>query len=140
MPAKAVVKIQKTAGMNRIRQAGDAALGFCRNELIEDMNRYVPVSGGDSQDGGGGDLRQSAILHSDQEAEDGRLTIRWDEPYAQYQHGGLVMKGRPGQRSYGPEKLNYTSAMARAQWEKYAEQQHGDDWARQIDAAMGLFF
>ena len=39
------------------------------------------------------------------------------------------MKGRPGPtRTYGPEKLKYTSEAAKAEWEKYAEQKHGEDW------------
>lgn len=135
MPARATIRINRAAETARIKRAGDAGLTDVRDDIIDSINRYVPVGGGDVQNGGGGDLRRSAELHSDQEAHDGKLTIRWDTPYAQYQNKGLVMKGNPQTRTYGPEKLNYTDPMARSEWEKYAEQQHGEEWELAIQRA-----
>lgn len=136
MPAKVTININKAAGKERIMEAGNHALTDMRDSIIDDTNRYVPVSGGISQDGGGGDLRRSAMLHSDQKAQDGKLTVRWDTPYAQYQREGLVMHGTPKTRTYGPDELHYTSAMARKEWDEYAKQQHGDEWGMQIDKRM----
>lgn len=122
--------------MARIREAGNQALTDMRDPIIDDINQYVPISGGISQNGGGGTLRESAKQHSDQEAQDGKLTVRWDTPYAQYQHGGLVMKGNPKNRTYGPEELHYTNTMARKEWTQYAEQRHQEEWIAQIDKRM----
>lgn len=132
------ININRLEGTKRVREAGNQALTDVRDLIVDDMNQYVPISGGDAQNGGGGELRRSAELHSTfaPKVKNGRITIRWDTPYAQYQHGGLVMKGSPKNRSYGPEKLNYTSSMARAEWEQYAEQQHGKDWTLQIEKRM----
>lgn len=129
MPAKVIIKIDKAAEAANIKMAGDEALSDVRDDIIDDINQYVPVQGGKPQNGSGGGLQSSARMHSDQTAHKGKLTIRWDTPYAQYQNKGEVMKGRPGPtRTYGPEKLKYTSEAAKAEWEKYAEQKHGEDW------------
>lgn len=126
--------------MARIREAGNQALTDMRDPIIDDINQYVPIGGGISQNGGGGSLRRSAELNSvfGDEIKDGTMTIRWDTPYAQYQHAGLVMKGTPGPntRTYGPEELRYTNAMARKEWTQYAEQQHQEEWIAQIDKRM----
>lgn len=136
MPAKITININKVAEETRIRNAGNEALTDLRDSIIDDTNRYVPVGGGKAQNGGGGSLRQSAFLHSDQEAQDEKLTVRWDTPYAQYQRGGLVMKGTPKNRTYGPEKLKYTDPMAKKEWDLYATQKHEEEWAAQIDKRM----
>ena len=46
MPAKAVIKINKASEIASIRIAGDQALTDIRDEIIEDINQYVPVQGG----------------------------------------------------------------------------------------------
>ena len=77
-------------------------------KIIEDINQYVPVQGGDSRNGGGGRVCKVllAYLVTPEQPIKEKLTIRWDTPYAQYQNKGEVMKGRPGPtRTYGPEKL-----------------------------------
>ncbi|MDO4444693.1 MAG: minor capsid protein [Bacillota bacterium] len=136
MPAKVKVEIHKPRAMAKIRAAGDQGLTDVRDEIIDDINRYVPISGGSPQNGGGGDLRRSAELHSDQQAKDGNLKVRWDTPYAQYQHEGKVMHGTPKTRTYGPEQLKYTEPMARKEWEQYAERKHGADWSLAIEEAV----
>lgn len=139
MPANMKIKIHAQAEIDRIQKAGDQALTLVRDELIADANNYVPIGGGKGQDGGGGSLRDSAFHHSDQEPQDGEMTLRWDTPYAQYQHGGLVMHGTPKDRSYGPEKLKYTDAAARSEWTKHVMQEHGDDWALMIERAISRY-
>lgn len=137
MPAKAVIKINKAAEIASIEKTGNQALTDVRDEIIEDINQYVPVQGGDARNGGGGSLQSSAGIHSDKAAKGGKLTIRWDTTYAQYQNKGEVMKGKPGPtRTYGPEKLKYTSSAAKAEWEKYADQKHGEDWALAIEKGI----
>ena len=113
MPAKITINLNENAEMERIREAGNQALTDMRDPIIDDINRYVPVGGGRSQNGGGGALRSSATLHSDQEVQDGKLT-----------------------RSYGPEELHYTDVMARKEWDLYAEQQHQEEWIAQIKKRM----
>ena len=130
------VSINKAFEQQRIRKLVDDVLEDYRDEIIEDMNEMVPVSGGASHNGGGGSLQQSAFLHS-QRPWDGELTVRWDTPYARYQHGGKVMHGTPGNRTYGPDNLSYTSATARAEWTKHAEDVYGEKWRRDIQKMIG---
>ena len=131
------IHIDRSREERRLKRWADEALTDYRDEIIEDINQLVPVSGGLSRNGGGGSLQRSAFLHSDRRADKGKLTIRWNTPYAHYQHQGLVMHGNPGNRTYGPEKLSYTSLMARAEWTKHAEKIYGEDWARGIERLMG---
>lgn len=131
------VSINKNAGCREISRAADDILTDYRDEIIEDINIMVPVSGGASHNGGGGSLQQSAFIHSDQRAKDGELTIRWDTPYARYQHGGEVMHGTPKDRTYGPEKLSYASATARAEWTKQAEKVYGEKWVKDMQKMAG---
>lgn len=130
------VEINKPRAFARIKAAGDSGLTMIRDEIIDDINHYVPVSGSSPQNGGGGDLRRSAEIHSDQEAKDETLTVRWDTPYAQYQHEGKVMHGTPKDRTYGPEQLKYTEPMARKEWEQYAERKHSADWSAALENAV----
>ena len=125
-------------GLKRdVKRMADEALTDYRDEIIEDMNVLVPVSGGASLTGGGGSLRRSAFTGSDKRARDGALTVRWNTPYAHYQHQGLVMRGTPGNRTYGPERLSYTSATARARWTDQAERLYGKRWEKDIQKLMG---
>ena len=125
-------------GLKRdVKRMADEALTDYRDEIIEDMNVLVPVSGGASLNGGGGSLRRSAFTGSDKRARDGALTVRWNTPYAHYQHQGLVMRGTPGNRTYGPERLSYTSATARARWTDQAERLYGKRWEKDIQKLMG---
>lgn len=126
------IDIDKTGEIQDVSQKVDKALTLLRDEFIEDENMHVPVSGGASRNGGGGSLQDSARLHSDQQARDGQMTLRWSTPYAHYQHEGLVMHGPVGDRTYGPDKLNYTSATAQAEWTKHAQKVYGDNWAKAI--------
>ena len=46
------------------------------------------------------------------------------------------MYGNPGSRTYGPEKISFTSALAREEWAKYAREVYGDTWKKVYQAAM----
>ena len=46
------------------------------------------------------------------------------------------MHGNPTERDYGPEKLNFTAALARMEWTKYAEKVYGKDWQAVFQAAL----
>lgn len=131
------VEVDKIGEKKRILKASDAALTLLRDEIVEDENLHVPVSGGAAKNGGGGSLQDSARLHSDPQAHDGALTVRWQTPYAHYQHRGLVMHGPVGNRDYGPEKLNYTSVTARQEWTKHADKVYGDNWTKALQKLMG---
>ena len=48
-------------------------------------------------------LENSGISASDRKAVDGKFTMRWSTPYAQYLWHGEVMYGNPTNRTYGPE-------------------------------------
>lgn len=47
-----------------------------------------------------------------------------------------VMYGNPTTRTYGPEKLSFTSALAREEWAKYAKEVHGEEWKKVYQAAL----
>ena len=134
---QARVEIDKLTEKKNILRAGSEALTALRDEFIEDENMHVPVSGGVSRNGGGGSLQDSARLHSDMQARDGVLTLRWSTPYAHYQHEGLVMHGPVGNRTYGPDSLNYTSATARKEWTKHADKVYGPNWTKVVRKLMG---
>lgn len=130
------VKIRKDTAQARIKAAGDKGLTRIREDIIEDMNEFAPVGGGAARNGGGGSLQDSARLNSDQQARDGKLMVRYTKPYARYQWGGLVMHGTPKNRTYGPERLKYTSSVARSEWAKHAAQVYGEKWAEMQEKAM----
>ena len=62
--------------------------------------------------------------------------MRLSTPYAQYLWHGDVMYGNPTTRTYGPEKLSFTSALAREEWAKYAKEVHGKEWKKVYQAAL----
>ena len=132
------VSIDKMGEIARISEKVDKALNLYQDEMVDDVNKFVPIGGGDAQNGGGGSLRRSAELNATlgESAKNGELTLRWDTPYAHYQHEGLVMHGPVGNRTYGPKKLNYTSTTARAEWTKHAEKVYADNWAKAIQKLM----
>ena len=132
MRTKVSIDIDKAGGTKEIQHWADEALTDYRDEIIEDINEMVPVSGGVSHNGGGGSLQQSAFLHSDQRAQDGELTVRWDTPYARYQHGGKVMHGTPGQAFY------WLCLGAQEGFSgEYAEQNEADK-PKSVDPAQGI--
>ncbi len=130
---KASIKFQfKTPqALAKIRAAGNDALSITGFQAIQDTEKYVPRDQNN--------LRDSAYTSSDRNAENGQFTARWSEPYAQYLYNGEVMHGNPTSRTYGPEKLTFTEALARAEWAKYAHEIFGAQWEKVYQAALRRF-
>lgn len=114
------VTFDKKAAAGRIRAVAEDALTIMGNQAIKDTTQYVPKDQGT--------LQQSGLTASDLQAHDMKFDLRWETPYAQYLWHGDVMYGNPTSRTYGPEKLSFTSALAREEWAKYAREVHGEDW------------
>ena len=122
------VTFDKTTAMARIKAANNKALTTMGSQAFKDSNMHVPK---DQQF-----LMASGIYNTDDKALDGKFTLRWDEPYAQYLWNGEVMYGNPTSRTYGPEKLKFTSALARMEWAKYAKEAYGNDWKKVYQRAL----
>lgn len=122
------VMIDKVAVIGQIKAASDAALTAVGVQALMDASQYVPKDQGT--------LENSEISDSDQKAQDGLFVLCWSTPYAQYLWHGDVMYGNPSSRTYGPEKLSFTSALAREEWAKYAYEVHGEEWEQVYQAAL----
>ena len=122
------ITFDKKAAVVRIRGAGNAALTITGQQALKDTTQHVPKDQGFLQDSG--------ITNSDSLAKDLRYTLRWDEPYSQYLWHGEVMHGNPTERTYGPEKLTFTSTLARMEWARYAKEVYGADWKKVYQTAL----
>ena len=122
------VTFDKKAAVTRIRAAANDGLTDMGQQALKDVTKHVPRDQGFLQDSG--------ITNSDRQAQNLKYIMRWDEPYAQYLWHGEVMYGSPTERDYGPEKLSFTSALARMEWAKYAKDVYGDDWKKVYQEAI----
>jgi len=122
------VTFNKSLAIAKIQGAKDAALTIAGIQALKDSNQYVPRDQNT--------LRDSSITNSDRAAQNGVFKIRWDEPYARYLFHGEVMHGNPTNRTYGPEKLKFTEALARMEWAKYAKEKHGNEWKQVYQKAL----
>ncbi len=122
------VTFDRKAAVARLKAASDEALTLMGEQALKDVTQYVPKDQSV--------LQRSGITNSDIKAKDGVYVLRWDTPYAQYLWHGDVMHGDPTSRTYGPDKIKFTSALAREEWAKYAQKVHGADWRRVYQAAM----
>lgn len=113
------VTFDKAKALALMKAASNKALTVMGNQALQDISQYVPK---DQRT-----LENSGLTNSDKTATDGKLTMRWSTPYAQYLWNGDVMYGNAGNRTYGPEKLTFTSALAREEWAKYAKEVHGEE-------------
>lgn len=111
-----------------IKAVNNAALTDMGTQALQDISPYVPHDQGI--------LENSGISSSDQKAVDGKFRMRWSTPYAQYLWNGDVMYGNPTNRTYGPKKISFTSALAHEEWAKYAQKVCGDDWKKVYQAAF----
>ncbi len=125
---KTRVTFDKKAAAARIRAVANDALTVMGNQALKDVTQYVPLDQGT--------LQSSGLARSSREAENMKFDLRWSTPYAQYLWHGDVMYGNPTSRTYGPEKLSFTSALAREEWAKYAREIHGEDWKMVYQAAL----
>ncbi len=122
------ITFDSQAAIAQIRAASNRALTVMGNQALMDTTQHVPKDQGSLQDSG--------ITNSDYEAENLKFILRWDEPYAQYLWHGEVMYGNPNARTYGPEKISFTSALARMEWAKYAKEVYGEEWRRVLQNAL----
>lgn len=111
-----------------IKAASNEALTVMGLQALQDASMHVPRDQGT--------LESSGISSSDRRAVDGKFTMRWATPYAQYLWHGDVMYGNPTSRTYGPEKLKFKDALAREEWAKYAHDVYGADWRKVYQAAL----
>ncbi len=122
------VTFDTAAAVAKIKAANDIALTAMGNQALQDTSKHVPRDQGT--------LRDSGISASDVSARGGVFTMRWNTPYAQYLWNGDVMYGNPTERTYGPEKLKFTDALAREEWAKYAKEVYGEEWKKVYQAAL----
>lgn len=131
-----------------IKAASDYGLSMTGIQALKDTSQYVPKDQATLESSGLSSssrkrkskphtpMREGGYTTSDKKAVDGELTLRWSTPYAQYLWHGDVMHGNPNSRTYGPEKLKFTEAMAREEWAKYAQKVHGETWKKVYEAAL----
>lgn len=122
------VTFDKKRAAGLIKAASNSALTVMGIQALQDASQYVPRDQGA--------LENSGISSSDRKAVDGRFTMRWSTPYAQYLWHGDEMHGNPTNRTYGPEKISFTSALAREEWAKYAHEVYGAEWRQVYQVAL----
>lgn len=122
------VTFDKTKAVAQIKAASNQGLFAMGSQALQDASMYVPKDQGD--------LENSGISNSDLEPKNGKIRLIWSTLYAQYLWNGDVMYGNPNSRTYGPEKLTFTSALAREEWAKYAKEVHGEEWKKVYQAEM----
>lgn len=115
--------------MQRIKAANQQALTKMGNQALKDVTKHVPKDQGA--------LQNSGLTNTDKKAHDGEFVLRWEEPYSRYLWHGDVMYGNPTARTYGPKRISFTSALARAEWAKYAKEIYGKDWKKVYQKAFG---
>ena len=111
-----------------VKAASNNALTVMGVQALQDTSQHVPHDQGT--------LENNGISSSDRRAVDGKFSMRWSTPYAQYLWHGDVMYGNPTNRTYGPEKISFTSALAREEWAKYAHEVYGAEWRQVYQAAL----
>ena len=122
------ITFSKPAAVALIKAASEGGLTDMGNQALEDIKQHVPKDQGT--------LQRSGLNSSDKKAVDGKFTMRWSTPDAQYLWNGDVMYGSPTSRTYGPKKLTFTSALAHEEWAKYSKEIYGEDWKKVYQASM----
>ena len=122
------VTFDKKRAAALVKAASNDALTVMGMQALQDTSQHVPHDQGT--------LENSGISSSDRRAVDGKFSMRWSTPYAQYLWHGDVMYGNPTNRTYGPEKISFTSALAREEWAKYAHEVYGAEWRQVYQAAL----
>lgn len=126
---KTRVTFDRAATIARIKAASNDALTAMGNQALMDASKHVPKDQDET-------LENSGLSLSDKKAVEGIYTLRWKTPYAIYLWHGDVMYGNPTSRTYGPEKLSFTSALAHEEWAKYAKEIYGEEWKAVYQAAL----
>ena len=125
---KTRVTFDRAATIARIKAASNDALTDMGDQALMDASKHVPKDQGA--------LENSGLSLSDEKAVEGIYTLRWNTPYARYLWHGDVMYGNPNSRTYGPEKISFTSALAHEEWAKYAKEIYGEEWKAVCQAAL----
>lgn len=125
---KTRVTFDRAATIARIKAASNDALTDMGDQALMDASKHVPKDQGA--------LENSGLSLSDKKAVEGIYTLRWNTPYARYLWHGDVMYGNPNSRTYGPEKISFTSALAHEEWAKYAKEIYGEEWKAVYQAAL----
>ena len=125
---KTRVTFDRAATIARIKAASNDGLTAMGHQALMDASKHVPKDQGT--------LENSGLSSSDKKAVEGVYTLRWNTPYARYLWHGDVMYGNPTSRTYGPEKLSFTSALAHEEWAKYAKEIYGEEWKAVYQAAL----
>lgn len=122
----------------KISAAGERAVGITAQQILADMNEYVP----DDQDG----LKDSSAIHSD--IAHGELV--WATPYARYLYHGILMVDPKTGSAYAREGQTKVKASpevrlkfdklknpkAGSHWCERAQADHGDEWQQIFEAAL----
>ena len=125
---KTRVTFDRAATIARIKAASNDALTAMGHQALMDASKHVPKDQGT--------LENSGLSLSDKKAVEGVYTLRWVTSYVKYLWHGDVMYGNPTSRTYGPEKLSFTSALAHEEWAKYAKEIYGEEWKAVYQAAL----
>ena len=113
------------------KEAGNTQNSYEINKrALQDASKHVPRDVGTLEDSG--------LTNSDKKAKNGKFVMKWEEPYSQYLWNGKIMHGSPDTRSpadyYGD--ITFTSALAHAEWAKYAREVYGEQWRQVYQAAL----
>lgn len=114
--------------MQKIQAAAYHGLTVMGNQALKDTTKHVPKDQSL--------LQKSGLTNSDKKAHDGQFVLRWEEPYSRYLWHGDVMYGNPTNRTYGPKRISFTSALAKSEWAKYAKEVYGKNWKKVYQKAM----
>ncbi len=122
------VTFNRQGAVALIKAASAVGLTAVGTQALQDASRHVPEDQGT--------LKSSGLSNSDMEAVGNKFNLKWSTPYARYLWNGDVMYGNPTNRTYGPKKITFTSALAREEWAKYAREVYGEEWKKVYQAAM----
>lgn len=112
-----------------VKAASNNALTVMGVQAVDDTGKYVPVSSNLEHP-----VKDSIISSS------GRRTVKGNSPC----DGLLLMHSLAGRcdvwksanRTYGSEKISFTSALAREECAKYANEVYGAEWQQIYQAAL----
>ena len=113
-----IVKTDRTKWTATVKTASDLAAAALAEQMLNDSEPFVPLSGGSSQSSG--NLRESGRIDK---GESGVRYLIWDTVYALYQWFGV--------RHDGTHRVHhYTTPGTGTKWVDRAKQQYAADWQK----------